>query len=100
MTELTIAALALLGLFVAYIAGRLQQALIDVERDRHLPYRLRAGLDDLSAIDTDALLETRDALLVIEARLHDKHRIMAEIRNGRYDPEQSASPRRIKTNGK
>ena len=97
MTEPLVAFLVLLGLVMAYLAGRLHQALLDFERDKRMPYRLRAGLDDLSAIDTDALLGLRDALLVIEARLGDKHRLMAEIRNGKYEPEQPS--RKVKVDG-
>lgn len=93
------AATLLAGFALAYLAGRLHEALLDVERDRHLSYRVRAGMDDLSAVSTDALLQVRDDLLIIEARLNDHNRIMGEIRQGRYDPEQPASPRRVKGNG-
>ena len=98
MTDLFVAGLVLLALVTAYIAGRLHQALIDVERSNHLPYKVRAGMDDLSAVSTDALLQVRDDLLIIEARLNDHHRIMGEIRQGRYDPEQPAAPR-VKRSG-
>ena len=60
MTDLFVAGLVLLALVTAYIAGRLHQALIDVERSNHLPYKVRAGMDDLSAVSTDALLQVRD----------------------------------------
>ena len=69
------------------------------ENNRH-PYSLRAGLDDVSAVDTRTLLWIRDALMTIEAEMARKHEIMGQIRNGKYDPEQPGAPRRLKTNGK
>jgi len=93
--------LTLLAFIVGLIMGGLAVGLLalyhrvsELEKKSHLPYKVRSGLDDLSAIDTDTLLIIRDALLVTEARLGDKHKLMAEIRQGRYDPEQPAAPRR------
>jgi len=83
---------ALCALFVGlfYLDARLRR----LEAERHLPYWLRNGLDDLSAIDTDMLCWIRDALLVIEGRQEDRRHLMAQIRNGSYDEEQPAAPRR------
>lgn len=78
----------LMGLF--YLDARLRQ----LERERHLPYRLRRGLDDMSAVETDVLLWIRDALTVIEGRQEDGQRLMGQIRNGSYHDEQPAAPRR------
>jgi hypothetical protein len=93
--------LTLLAFIVGLIMGGLAVGLLalarrvsELERGPRLPYKVRSGLDDLSAIDTDTLLIIRDALLVAEARLGDKHKLMAEIRQGKYDPEQPAAPRR------
>jgi hypothetical protein len=80
------------GLVVGLLA--LSRRVSELEKGPRLPYKVRNGLEDLSAIDTDTLLMIRDALLVVEARLGDKHKLMAEIRQGRYDPEQPAAPRR------
>ena len=93
ITIVTIILLALIG----YLLGRVSQWISELEKDRHLPYRLRNGLEDISAVDTDTLFRIRDALLLIEARMGDKQRIVAQIRNGRYDPEQPAAPRRQST---
>jgi hypothetical protein len=93
MTDLLVAGLVLLALVTAYIAGRLHQALIDVERSNHLPYKVRAGLDDLSAVDTDILIWIKDALAVIESRAETRRTLMGQIRNGQYDPEQPAAPK-------
>jgi hypothetical protein len=100
VTDFIAAVLFVLGLAMAYVAGRLHQALIDVERDRHLPYRLRAGLDDLSAVDTDMLLWIKDALALLESRAETRRTLMGQIRNGEYDPEQAAAPRRVKLDGR
>jgi len=61
MTDLFVAGLVLLALVTAYIAGRLHQALIDVERSNHLPYKVRAGMDDLSAVCVTTCSSSRPA---------------------------------------
>jgi hypothetical protein len=82
------------ALLLFFCLGYFFRYLHELERDRHLPYRLRNGLEDISAVDTDTLFMIRDALLVIEARMGDKQRLVGEIRQARYNPEQAASPRR------
>jgi len=84
----------LMGLF--YLDARLRR----LEGERHLPYWLRSGLDDLSAIDTDMLCWIRDALTVVEGRQEDRRRLMAQIRNGSYREEQPAAPRRTNSRPK
>ncbi|HAM40241.1 MAG TPA: hypothetical protein DCP69_02610 [Candidatus Omnitrophica bacterium] len=95
---LTLAAtvtIAVLSMFIAYVLGRVSQWIADtVQPKSRVPYWLRGGLDDLSAIDTDVLLWIRDALMIVEGRLQDQHRLVGQIRRGDYDQEQAAAPRR------
>lgn len=93
--------LTLLSFIVGLVLGavavgllELQRRVSELEKGPRLPYKMRSGLDDLSAIDTDTLFMIRDALLVVEARMGDKRKLMAEIRQGRYDAEQPAAQRR------
>ena len=74
--------------------GGLHLRVRELEKRQPFPYRMRNGFEDLSAIDTDVLLWIRDALTVVEGRMQDKQRLMSEIRQGRYEPEQAAAPRR------
>lgn len=95
---LTLAAtvtIAVLSMFIAYVLGRVSQWIADtVQPKSRVPYWLRGGLDDLSAIDTDVLLWIRDALKIVEGRLQDQHRLVGQIRRGDYEQEQAAAPRR------
>jgi len=77
-----------------HLQQEFHEGLERAERDGRRPYSLRAGLDDLSAVDTELLMWVRDALLVLDARMGDKSRLMKQIRSGAYDPEQAAAPRR------
>ncbi|HLC01960.1 MAG TPA: hypothetical protein VJK02_02900 [Anaerolineales bacterium] len=86
--------LLIVVLITVFCLGYLLRYIGELERDRHLPYRFRNGLEDIAAVDTDTLFMIRDALLVIEARMGDKQRLVGEIRQARYNPEQAASPRR------
>lgn len=81
-----------------YSIGRLHQWIIEVESERpknskRLSHSLIAGLEDRQAIDTGMLLDIRDFLTLIEARLNDGMDVIGQIRNGEYDKDQMASPR-------
>jgi hypothetical protein len=97
MNDTIIVLIIVLSLLNAYALGRLTQWLRDQEhhprRDPRSPHWVKDAMDDLNAVDTDALMWIRDALLVAEARLDDRRNLVSQIRSGSYKTDQPASAR-------
>jgi len=91
---LILSSMLLLALAIAYLLGRLHQIIIEHERERkRLSNHAINGLEDLQALDTEALLRVQDALLITENRLQHRMNLVGQIRNGEYQKNQAAAPR-------
>lgn len=64
----------------------------------NVPYWLRNGMEDATAINIGNLIAVRDFLMILENRINDARLLLGQIRNGEYDKEQPTASRRPPSN--
>lgn len=94
MIDALLAVFVLIGFCLAYLGGRLDQTLIEVERERRqarearMPNWMVAGIEDAQAVSVDALLRVEGELDILRSRLKHQLKILGEVRQGDYEAEQ------------